>query len=71
MKGKYSINVTKSKMKKIGVVYLVQIFAALLPTYLNGATIASATKDVTQILNSKKYSKHMIKLTPNKGIKES
>ena len=47
LKCKGSVYVTKDKMKKIRVVYLVKIMEVLLPIYLNGTTIAPTTKDVT------------------------
>ena len=47
MKLKYSVYVTRDKMKKIRVVYLVKTMELLLPIYLNGTAIAPTTKDVT------------------------
>ena len=47
LKCKGSVYVTKDKMKKIRVVYLVKIMEVLLPIYLNGTTIVPTTKDVT------------------------
>ena len=47
MKRKYSVYVTRDKMKKIRVVYLVKIMEVLLPVYLKGTAIAPTTKDVT------------------------
>ena len=46
MKRKYLVYVTRDKMKKIRVVYLVKIMEVLLPIYLNGTAIAPTTKDV-------------------------
>ena len=47
MKRKYSVYVTRDKVKKIRVVHLVKIMKVLLPIYLNGTTIAPTIKDVT------------------------
>ena len=47
MKRKYLVYVTRDKMKKIRVVYLVKIMEVLLPIYLNGTAITPTTKDVT------------------------
>ena len=47
MKRRYSVYVTRDKMKKIRVVYLVKIMEVLLSIYLNGRAIAATTKDVT------------------------
>ena len=47
MKRKYSVYVTRDKVKKIRVVHLVKIMKVLLAIYLNGTTIAPTIKDVT------------------------
>ena len=47
MKRKYSVYVTRGKMKKIRVVYLVKIMEVLLPIHLNLTAIAPTTKDAT------------------------
>ena len=47
MKRKYLVYVTRDKMKKIRVVYLVKILEVLLPIHLNGTEIVLATKIVT------------------------
>ena len=44
---KYSVHVTRDKIKKIRVVYLVKSMEFLIPIYLNGTAIAPTTKDVT------------------------
>ena len=47
MKRKYSTYVTKTKMKEVRVVYIMQIIEVLLPVYLNGIITAPIIKDVT------------------------
>ena len=47
MKLKYSVYVTRDKMIKIRVAYLVKIMELLLPIYLNGTAVAPTAKDVT------------------------
>ena len=74
LKRKYSVYVTKDKIKKISGLYLVKTMEALLPIYLNGTTIAPTTKNVTQLLNSERNRNicmHIMKLTPIETVPES
>ena len=66
----YSVYVTKDKIKKVRVVYLVKIIEVVLPIYLNGTAIAPTTKHVTYyfIKKEKNMSMHIMKLTPNKTV---